>query len=99
MEHDLVGGDPHLKRMQGGIEYCMCFGSCCVTPAMECVCEACDCDTKGSTVISIRETPAPKPITTIPLTNGHFCEDCGTEVFRNGNRGRFPKKCPSCKAA
>jgi len=28
----------------------------------------------------------------------HVCKDCGVEVFRNGNRGRFPTRCFECKA-
>jgi hypothetical protein len=28
----------------------------------------------------------------------HVCQDCGTEVFRKSNRGRYPLRCPECKA-
>lgn len=28
----------------------------------------------------------------------HVCRECGVEVFRNGTRGRFPVRCPDCKA-
>lgn len=27
----------------------------------------------------------------------HVCQDCQTEVFRKGNRGRYPLRCPDCK--
>lgn len=27
----------------------------------------------------------------------HTCRECGVEVFRNGNRGRFPVRCPECR--
>lgn len=28
----------------------------------------------------------------------HFCLDCGEEVFRKTNRGRWPLRCADCKA-
>lgn len=32
------------------------------------------------------------------LPPAHVCRDCGAEVFRNGTKGRFPVRCPECKA-
>lgn len=97
MVHDLVGGDPHIKRVAGGLGYCMCFGPCCTMADMNCICEECDCGAKGSSVISVKDTVA--EVMTARTPDGHFCVTCGTEVFRNGTRGRFPSKCPTCKAA
>jgi hypothetical protein len=93
VEHDLIGGDRHLHRV-GYRDYCMCWGSCCFSGStLDCLCEECDCGIKGSPVTTTRLTP-PAPST----PPAHACETCGTEVFRNGTtRGRFPKKCPTCK--
>ena len=93
MPHELLGGDQHLHPVIGGLKYCQCWADCCIDiQTMECVCtQGCDCRKKGSVVAPIRSAPpaSPKP--------EHACENCGTEVFRKGTRGRFPKLCPECK--
>ena len=95
-EHDLVGGDPHLTRITRTLEVCMCFGSCCVTLDMECICPECDCE-------QLQQAPATETpqIVDVPLPEEpkpeHACQDCGVEVFRNGTRGRYPSRCPECK--
>lgn len=104
-EHVLVGGDPHLNRV-GTVEYCMCFGPCCFDgPTRDCLCEDCDCGIKGQPMISTRTLPVetslePLGVTSKPANTSspqRTCVDCSNPVVRNGTRGRFPKKCPSCK--
>jgi len=92
--HDLIPGDQHLHQAIGGGRFCQCWGECCIDMStMECVCtQGCDCRTKWSPVTSYRQ---PEPAKT--ARPDHACETCGTEVYRNGTRGRFPKLCPSCK--
>lgn len=98
-EHDLVGGDPHLRRIARFKEYCQCFGPCCVEVAtMKCICEDCDCDQHAGECPPVDALPP--AVVDIPLpepTFEHACQDCGVEVFRNGTRGRYPSRCPSCK--
>jgi hypothetical protein len=89
-EHLLIVGDSHLRRVHQR-EYCMCFESCCVSGDMGCICKDCDCGLKGSPIISTRLEAV------VPDKPEHACVDCGTEVFRNGTRGRFPSRCPECK--
>lgn len=96
-EHDLVGDDPHLFKTGPKGRYCNCFGTCCFDPTtLDCLCDECDCGQHDTycppdevPITEIRLPVAPKP--------DHACQDCGTEVFRNGTRGRFPSRCPECK--
>lgn len=89
IEHDLVAGDPHTTRMGRDGAFCNCFGPCCFdSNDCRCLCQDCDChDTTARRSVAVRIAPPPE----------HVCQDCGTEVFRNGTRGRFPSRCPECK--
>lgn len=103
--HVLVGGDSHLTSFAPNEEYCNCFGSCCIDlDTNDCICAACDCKTRNlarSTLLPPREEVATlaelAEVLAPVVTTNRLCEDCDNPVFRNGTRGRFPKKCPECK--
>lgn len=93
--HSLIEGDTHLDP----VRCCMCFGPCCMETTGACICSEC----RHSVV---RPTPPPElepvvaenPETLFDQVLEHACQDCGAEVFRNGTRGRYPLRCPNCKA-
>lgn len=85
--------DPH--KVNG---YCLCLCTECVVMVeeggdfeSECQCpEGCNCQREmGALHPAYYPEPEEKP--------QHLCETCGVEVFRKGDRGRFPKKCQECK--
>lgn len=89
MEHAV----PHEISQTGACE-CFC-NKCWDNDDKRCICQHCSHNEMvrlhpayfGQAEGTVKET-----------TPDHTCKDCGTEVFRNGTRGRFPKLCPDCKA-
>lgn len=85
MAHD----NPHFED-----GFCECWCTSChqMSPEIRCICPKCSCT---------------KPVKLSPKyfreeeksATERVCENCGDPVFRNGNRGRFPKYCGPCKSA
>lgn len=87
----------HVEEHKFG-GFCLCTCEECFTPTyiddtMKWACDCpdgCNCNRNmGPLHAAYYAKPETKP--------QHTCEKCGVEVFRNGDRGRFPKRCLECK--
>lgn len=76
---------------------CACFCKSCHN-GTDCVCNDCSHDPE----VHIEPGYYNRTQKEDRIKNGgpaHVCKDCQTEVFRKGNVGRYPVRCPDCKAA
>lgn len=77
---------------------CHCFCEQCHEPTglSACICEGCVCRRPAEPLHAAYY--GDQAVAGDQDQREHVCEDCGRPVVRKGTRGRFPKRCPDCKA-
>jgi hypothetical protein len=83
----------HFSLTSDGKKTCMCDCKHCCGMYKECLCKECDCkitnvhDPEGYTPQALRGVKIKRP-----------CKDCGKEIIRRYQRGRWPIRCGDCRA-